>query len=82
MCNDIDTIVVPVTQSSWIKGEKASKLVSKTSGGRARGNFQSLLTRTSPRKFGNAHETLSKIPQGDYNSNTCVKQLFSFIIIT
>ena len=62
--------------------EKASQLVTKPSGGRGRGKVMSHPTRTSPRKVGITQQTLAKTAQGNYSTNTYVKQLFSFTIIT
>ena len=62
--------------------EKASQLVTKPSGGRGRGKVMSHPTRTSPRKVGITQQTLAETAQGNYTSNTYVKQLFTFLMKT
>ena len=61
--------------------EKASKLVSKPSGGRGHGNVISHPTRTSPRKVGNTHATLSEMAQGDVTHKAFECRMVHYYVI-
>ena len=61
--------------------EKASKLVSKPSGGRGRGNVISHPTSTSLRKVGNTHATLSEMAQGNVTDKAFECRMVHYYVI-